>query len=172
MSTYTNYSTFDYNGYRPNDTIPGMAAPSFAKYAAPAAGVAADYNSADLVTTLYATLQAWQTVAGQDAHSSLIDWNVFTNAQSLAPAYCLTAMGCDGLIWADALFPPPAPGTATDLTLRPGSAAVDRGAVIPNVTDGYTGAAPDLGAYEVGMPIPHYGPRGYPLSGSELQYDY
>ena len=172
MSTYTNYSSFDYNGYRPNDTIPGMAAPSFAKYAAPAAGVAADYNSADLVTTLYATLQAWQTVAGQDAHSSLIDWNVFTNAQSLAPAYCLTAMGCDGLIWADALFPPPAPGTATDLTLRPGSAAVDRGAVIPNVTDGYTGAAPDLGAYEVGMPIPHYGPRGYPLSGSELQYDY
>jgi hypothetical protein len=31
--------------------------------------------------------------------------------------------------------------------------------VIPNVTDGYTGKAPDLGAYEFGAPVPHYGPR-------------
>jgi hypothetical protein len=87
------------------------------------------------------------------------------------PAYCLTSQGCDGLVWANALFPSPATGTSIDLTLKPGSAAVDRGVVIPNVTDGYTGAAPDLGAYELGKPIPHYGPRGYPLSGSELQYD-
>ena len=31
--------------------------------------------------------------------------------------------------------------------------------VIPNVTNGYNGAAPDLGALEVGLPVPHYGPR-------------
>jgi hypothetical protein len=31
--------------------------------------------------------------------------------------------------------------------------------VIPNVTDGYVGAAPDLGALEVGAPSPVYGPR-------------
>jgi hypothetical protein len=46
-----------------------------------------------------------------------------------------------------------------DFSLRPGSRAVDRGAVIPNVTDGYLGAAPDLGALELGKPAPHYGPR-------------
>ena len=69
------------------------------------------------------------------------------------------------------LYPSPAPGTAIDLTLRPGSAAIDAGTVIPNVTDGFTGAAPDLGAYEFGKPIPHYGPRKYPLTGSEIQYD-
>jgi hypothetical protein len=46
-----------------------------------------------------------------------------------------------------------------DFSLRAGSAAVDHGAVIPNVTDGYTGAAPDLGALEAGKPAPHYGPR-------------
>jgi hypothetical protein len=31
--------------------------------------------------------------------------------------------------------------------------------VLPNITDGYLGRAPDLGAYEFGVPPPHYGPR-------------
>jgi hypothetical protein len=171
MSTFTRYSMFDYNGYRPNDAIPGLAPPSFASYASPPGGVDADYTAADLVTATYATLQAWQRDSGQDAHSTVIDWNVFRNATSHAPAYCLTSLGCDGFVWANALFPAPTPGSSIDLTLKPGSAAVDKGVVIPNVTDGYTGAAPDLGAYEFGKPIPHYGPRGYPLTGSELQYD-
>ncbi|MDI6451626.1 right-handed parallel beta-helix repeat-containing protein [Anaerobaca lacustris] len=34
--------------------------------------------------------------------------------------------------------------------LRPDSPAIDRGAVIPCVTDGYVGSAPDIGAYEYG----------------------
>jgi len=34
--------------------------------------------------------------------------------------------------------------------LQKGSPAIDRGAVIPGVTDGHTGTAPDLGAYEYG----------------------
>jgi hypothetical protein len=46
-----------------------------------------------------------------------------------------------------------------DFRLKPGSAVVDKGIVIPQVTDGFTGAAPDLGALEVGQPLPHYGPR-------------
>ena len=33
------------------------------------------------------------------------------------------------------------------------SAAVDAGLVIPGITDGFTGAAPDLGAYERGKPL-------------------
>ncbi len=31
--------------------------------------------------------------------------------------------------------------------------------VLPNVTDGFTGEAPDLGALELGQPVPHYGTR-------------
>jgi len=31
--------------------------------------------------------------------------------------------------------------------------------VIPNVTDNFTGSAPDLGALETGVALPHYGPR-------------
>jgi len=30
---------------------------------------------------------------------------------------------------------------------------------LPNVTDGFTGQAPDLGALEFGQAPPHYGPR-------------
>ena len=46
-----------------------------------------------------------------------------------------------------------------DFRLKPGSAAVDRGVVLPNLTDGFSGASPDLGALEVGSAPPHYGPR-------------
>jgi len=46
-----------------------------------------------------------------------------------------------------------------DFRLKPGSAAVDKGEAIPNVTDGFAGQAPDLGALEVGQPLPIYGPR-------------
>ncbi len=46
-----------------------------------------------------------------------------------------------------------------DLRLAAGSAPVDAGKVLPNVNDGYKGKAPDIGAYEQGDEMPHYGPR-------------
>ena len=46
-----------------------------------------------------------------------------------------------------------------DLRLKAGSKAIDAGAVLPNINDGYQGKAPDLGAYELGGKLPHYGPR-------------
>jgi Malectin domain len=46
-----------------------------------------------------------------------------------------------------------------DLRLKDGSVAVDAGKVIANVNEDFTGKAPDLGAYERGKPLPHYGPR-------------
>ena len=45
------------------------------------------------------------------------------------------------------------------LTLAPGGAAIDVGVALPNLADAYAGAAPDLGAYELGSPPPAYGPR-------------
>jgi hypothetical protein len=48
---------------------------------------------------------------------------------------------------------------AFDFRLKSGSAAVDKGVVLPNVNDRYTGQAPDLGALEIGDAAPHYGPR-------------
>jgi hypothetical protein len=49
--------------------------------------------------------------------------------------------------------------SAPDFMLSPGSNAIDRGARLPGINDGFTGTAPDLGALEVGCPVPVYGPR-------------
>jgi hypothetical protein len=46
-----------------------------------------------------------------------------------------------------------------DFRLKPNSAAVDAGCILPDVNDGFIGKAPDLGALEVGQPVPIYGPR-------------
>jgi hypothetical protein len=50
-------------------------------------------------------------------------------------------------------------GDIGDARLRPQAAAVDAGLAITNVTDGYSGNAPDLGAYELNSATPVYGPR-------------
>ena len=58
--------------------------------------------------------------------------------------------------------PGPAPSTTIPpqhATLNASCNAVDAGQVLPNINDGFTGNAPDLGALEVGQPLPHYGPR-------------
>jgi hypothetical protein len=41
--------------------------------------------------------------------------------------------------------------------LRPGTSPKNSGVVIPNITDGFSGAAPDRGAIIEGRPIPQYG---------------
>jgi len=51
------------------------------------------------------------------------------------------------------LYAPP------DLRPRPGSAVVDKAVLLPNINDDFEGAGPDIGAYEAGRPLPHYGPR-------------
>jgi hypothetical protein len=48
-----------------------------------------------------------------------------------------------------------------DFSLKPGSAPIDRGVNLPNVTEGFGGNAPDLGAFEYGVAPPHVGPRPY-----------
>jgi hypothetical protein len=49
--------------------------------------------------------------------------------------------------------------SAQHLPLKGGSPAVDAGIVVPNISGGFVGKAPDLGAYELGGETPHYGPR-------------
>jgi MYXO-CTERM domain-containing protein len=53
-----------------------------------------------------------------------------------------------------------------DLHLAPGSAAIDQGVVLVGLNDGFAGAAPDLGAYELGATPPVYGPRTAGTGGS------
>ena len=62
----------------------------------------------------------------------------------------------------DASLPHGVNKATVDLRLREGSAAVDAGVELPGITDGFTGRAPDLGAYEIGGAPVHYGPRERP----------
>ncbi|HLK12926.1 MAG TPA: hypothetical protein VKW76_16240 [Candidatus Binatia bacterium] len=83
---------------------------------------------------------AMQAAGVFEAHGTLLVPPVFAGGLVAPPSYDVT------------MAPP-------DATLASASNAVDRGAVLPNVNDGFTGAAPDLGALEVGCPIPLYGVR-------------
>lgn len=136
MATYTAYSRSDHNGFL---AAAGNAKP-FA-WSAPATGVA--YAASALTTRSFADLKAYQAATGQDGHSRIISLAVFRKALAPDPAD------------PGRLYDP----AALDLRLRPRSAAVDAGVVIPGVTDGFAGRAPDLGAYELGTEPPHYGPR-------------
>ena len=100
-------------------------------YETPFSGLIADKKFTDLATLRLLT---------SGKHSVQVDLNVFENK---------VVVPC-----------PVVPEWETpDLRIREGSAAVDAGLYLPNLNDGYTGKAPDLGAYELGQPMPHYGPR-------------
>ena len=137
VGTFTNYSTSDYNGFRPNRD----AATSF-QWNSPPFEMAADYVKPPMVRR-YKTLAEYTGATGQDAHSVLVDYDVFVGVTP-------PDMSDPQRLYDPARF---------DFRLKPGSAAVDRGIALPNITDGFTGRAPDLGAYEIETPLPQYGPR-------------
>jgi len=137
VRTFTNYSSSDYNGFRPN-----ADAPFSFEWTSPRLAVQADYTDAREVRQ-FKTLQDYSRATGQDAHSVLVDYDVFER---------VTAPDPDN---PRRLYNP----ADFDFRLRPGSKAVDTGVRLPNVNDDQNGPAPDLGAYELGRPLPHYGPR-------------
>ncbi len=137
VDTATNYSSSDYNGFRPN---PG-AEVSFI-WKSPDFGKAADFTG-KRVERRFRTLAEYSAATGHDVHSVLLDYDIFENVPAL------TTEDPGRLHDAKDL----------DFRLRAGSKAVDAGIILPNVNDGYHGRSPDLGAYERGAPVPHYGPR-------------
>ena len=151
VSTFTSYTSSDYNGFRPN---PG-ADVSF-EWIAPPRGTVADFtgpgHTATLETGRYKTLAEFSRATGQDRNSVLLDYDVFVKVPRLDAQDTPTVQR---LYKADDV----------DFRLKPGSAAVDRGVSLVNVTDGFSGRAPDLGALEVGAPLPHYGPRAASSAG-------
>ena len=104
--------------------------------------VAADYQG-EQVTRQFKSLQDYAQTTHQEQHSILIDFDVFVKVSIPDKSD------------PQRLYKP----DEFDFRLRPGSRAVDRGVVLPSITDDFTGRAPDLGAYELERPLPHYGPR-------------
>ena len=141
VTTYMNNSTSDYNGFRV-----GAKADHAFEWNAPAAGTAAQYDARQLNMQKFKTLADYNKSTGQDAHSVMIDYDSFAKA---APPDSSDIQK---------LYSP----ENYDFRLKAGSPAVDAGTVLPTITDGFGGRAPDLGAYELGKPIPHYGPRTMP----------
>jgi hypothetical protein len=145
VTTFTTYTSSDYNGYRVN---PGTKA-AF-QWNSPPGGTTADFtgpgHTARLENRSFTTLAEYSKTTGQDAHSVAVDYDVFVNVKRLDAQDTPSVQK----IYKAADF---------DFRLKPGSAAVDRGIALPTVTDDFVGSAPDLGALEVGKPIPHYGPR-------------
>ena len=102
----------------------------------------ADYKSQPIVHR-YKTLKEYSDASGQDKHSVLVDYDAFVNLTMPDKTDPQRLYKPDGL----------------DFRLKPGSAAIDAGVELPSITDGFTGRAPDIGAFETGRPLPQYGPR-------------
>lgn len=71
------------------------------------------------------------------------------------------AVQVDLSVFENVAFPsPPLPERdPPDLRPRLGTPVIDAGLKLPNINDDFLGAGPDIGAYEAGSPLPHYGPR-------------
>ena len=145
VATFTSYSSSDYNGFRPNPS----SKISF-RWSAPVTGTMADFTSpghdAELATREFATLADYSAATRQDLNSVLVDYDIFVNVPALDARDSTSVQ-----VLYDA--------ADLDFRLRGGSAAIDRGTILPGVTDDFNGRAPDLGALEFGAPLPIYGPR-------------
>jgi hypothetical protein len=135
-TTYTRYSSFDYNGYRSKKGVafrlryPGSDSLNHA-------------DDAELAFRDFNSLKEFSRQTGFESHGVELGEDVF---ESVA----LPNQENRGRVY---------PAEGLDFRLKRSSRAVDAGCILPNITDGYSGKAPDLGALEFGKPVPHYGPR-------------
>ncbi len=127
----------DYNGYRPNRGVRDQYT-----WLAPAPSKTA-YEPTDADWRSFATLAEMRQASGQEAHGIEVDFDIFENLAPPDPARRHHVYHSADL----------------NFRLKAGSKAVDAGAPLPTVNDGFSGKAPDLGALEAGQPEPHYGPR-------------
>jgi hypothetical protein len=140
------FSSSDYNGFRTN---PG-AETNFlwadrTKVVVPRAlgHTLGPMRKASIPGFGYKSLEEYCKASGQDCHSILIDYSDFVKASG-------TNRSDPTILYNREDY---------DFRLKPGSKAIDAGIPLPTINDDFTGRAPDLGAYEAGRPLPHYGPR-------------
>ncbi len=88
----------------------------------------------------YQSIEELSQATGLEQHGLVVDYDIFTRA---GPPK-------EGRTYAPSGY---------DLQLKPRANCVDAGTLIPQVTDNFSGTAPDLGCYECGQDSPHYGPR-------------
>jgi hypothetical protein len=136
--TFTDYTSFDYNGYRINKNSKVQFI-----WQSPAAGLLQDYNLQDSPLDSFQNLEAFSRSTAQEKHAVLVDYDIFYQVEKTDPerpgkVYSLKSL---------------------DFRLKPESIGVDRGCILANINDDYLGQGPDLGALESGGIQPIYGPR-------------
>jgi len=151
LRTYTTYSSSDYNGFYAN---PG-AANSF-EWTSPYFATPADF-AGKLVTRTFKALADYQKATGQDRHSVLVDYTIFAKAEPPDKNDPQRLYNPEDFYFQ---LQPVLGGFEIGQFANP---ALDAGVLLPTINDDFTGSAPDLGAYERGRPIPHYGPRVWPV---------
>ena len=147
VTTYTSYTTFDYNGYRYNRNSENQF-----RWCSPGEGKLRDNDlSENPLRGLYATLEEFSKATGREKHGTVVDYDIFKS---------VTMPDKDN---------PPALYRSEDFdfSLNPGTPAVDSGCILPNINDGFSGKAPDLGALEIGQKLPVYGPRTYIMKATD-----
>jgi hypothetical protein len=135
--TFTNYTSSDFNGFRPDPE----AEQAF-KWKSPPFNVLKDY-AGPMQERSFKTLADYSQATGQDKNSTLVDYDIFVHVTPVDPNNITKVYKIEDL----------------DFRLKPNSAACDAGCILPNVNDEFTGKAPDLGALEIGLSLPIYGPR-------------
>jgi hypothetical protein len=134
----TAYSTFDYNGYRPNTKGGNQYV-----WISPKKGQILDYTLTAKDAKEFVSLQQFSTESGLETHGVELDYDIFINL----PAPDRTKP--HGVYH----------GSDLDFRLDPKAKAIDKGVKLPNINNTFRGKAPDLGALEAGEPVPVYGPR-------------
>jgi hypothetical protein len=89
---------------------------------------------------VYSTLASFAAASGLE-----------TRGRQISRTSCFATFNVPG--------PAPVPIPPQLMTLKAGCNALDAGVILPNLNDGFSGSAPDLGAFEFGQPPPLYGPR-------------
>ena len=93
-----------------------------------------------------------------------VRYSSLADVKARAPVYKHAVIVDPATVFASGIRAPadskqPLDPSRNDLRLKAGTAAIDAGEILPGMNDGFTGKAPGLGAYEFGVPLPHYGPR-------------
>ena len=137
ISSYTNYSSSDYNAFALN----AKATNNF-QWNTPPYDVGMDWVNPE-VTRSFNSLASMTEGTGQESHSILITYADFGR---------LSATDKTNI---QRLYAP------EDYDFTPSSRAnlIDAGVVLPTINDGFVGKAPDIGAIEFGGKAPTYGPR-------------
>ena len=143
LYSYTSYSTLDYNGYRKREPFIGYRTP---------VGKMRDFTENDSPKR-FQSLPEFTEVTGQEKHGMEVDYDIFIKASP--PEFKDFNKKHESLGRAYPIYQP----DKFDFRLREFSKPVDAGVVLPGINEDFTGKAPDLGAYEIDIPLPHYGRR-------------